>query len=502
MASTNGDGKSQVAFSLAKKKKKKNTFDVPLADFSAQETSHGVVQRPERSTPLVIPVQQNTMIGPKKKIVSEEDSAAAQALMESAQQHFEGKRDDGTNFSADGSLTIKSAANTFERKEERDAQQFQCDLKDRPEDIPVDSNVYHEIPIAEFGAALLRGMGWQGDDNSNKSREKPNDDMTMPRPHRLGLGATPKLPEPTAPGRMRRPDQVARDTRLALQQQEYEEKRRKQIKLDKQQTLQNGSIIAIQGKRARMVQLMGVPGLNRVLVQFEGESPNKSFKRGDVVLVSRDELDARPFVEQLKESKPKETLRKTERDDYRYSEKGDRKRIKREEAGEEHSRRGDKRRRDEEHDHKHSSRDRSHEKRHDEHYDKKQRRKEPEDTQHWLIPNIRVRVVTKKLSSRQYKQKGLVLDVTHGGAYATLQMPDGQLLDRVPERYLETALPKVGGNAIVLTGKHRFSKGKLLERSSDSGTGVIQAFEDMNVLKLSLDDIAEWCGPLDDDLEL
>jgi G patch domain/KOW motif-containing protein len=111
-------------------------------------------------------------------------------------------------------------------------------------------------------------------------------------------------------------------------------------------------------------------------------------------------------------------------------------------------------------------------------------------------------VVTKKLSSRQYKQKGLVLDVTHGGACATLQMSDGQLLDHVPERYLETALPKVGGSAIVLTGEHRLSKGRLLERSSDCGTGVIQVFDDMNVLKLSLDDIAEWCGLLDDDLEL
>jgi hypothetical protein len=81
-------------------------------------------------------------------------------------------------------------------------------------------------------------------------------------------------------------------------------------------------------------------------------------------------------------------------------------------------------------------------------------------------------------------------------------MSDGQILDRVPERYLETALPKVGGNAIILTGSHRLCKGKLLERNSDSGQGVVQVFEDMNVVKLSLDDMAEWCGPLDDDIEL
>lgn len=511
MESNNGDGKSQVAFSLSKKKRKTTTLDAPpLADFLLQESSHVSQKRPERTMPLVIPVQENTMMGPKKKaVISDEDAAAAQALMESAQQHFEGKREDGTNFSADGNLTIASAANTFERKEESDAQQFQRDLKDRADDVPVDSHVYHEIPIAEFGAALLRGMGWKGDDtNSGVSNEKPND--TMPRPHRLGLGATPKMPEPREPGRIRRPDQVARDNRLAQQQQEYEERRQKQIKLDKQQTLQNGSIVAMEGKRARMVQLMGVPGLNRVLVQFEGESSNTSVKRGDVVLVSRDDLNTRPFTN-VEESKPNEILVKNEHAKDRYREKDDRKRIKRE--GEEHSRRedsGDKRRRDEDYARKHSSRDQDHdrdksrEKRrsHDQSRDEKRRRSELEDTKHWLIPNIRVRVVTEKLSSRQYKQKGLILDVTHGGAYATLQMSDGQLLDRVPERYLETALPKAGGNAIVLTGKHRFAKGKLLERSSESGTGIIQVFEDMNVLKLPLDDMAEWCGPLDDDMEL
>ena len=69
-----------------------------------------------------------------------------------------------------------------------------------------------------------------------------------------------------------------------------------------------------------------------------------------------------------------------------------------------------------------------------------------------------------------------------------------------PERYLETALPKVGGNAICLAGNYRYGKGKLLERDSKSSKGVIQLYEDMNVVKLSLDDMAEYCGPLDDDL--
>ena len=79
-------------------------------------------------------------------------------------------------------------------------------------------------------------------------------------------------------------------------------------------------------------------------------------------------------------------------------------------------------------------------------------------------------------------------------------MDNGRVLDRVSDRCLETALPKTGGSTIVLIGSDRLTKGRLLERDSHNGRGVLQVFEDMNVLTLSLDDMAEWCGPLDDDL--
>jgi len=78
-------------------------------------------------------------------------------------------------------------------------------------------------------------------------------------------------------------------------------------------------------------------------------------------------------------------------------------------------------------------------------------------------------------------------------------MDNGRVIDNIPERYLETALPKTGGNVIVLEGKQRWKKGRLLERSSVEGVGVVQLSEDLEVVKISLDSVAEWCGPLDDD---
>ena len=88
------------------------------------------------------------------------------------------------------------------------------------------------------------------------------------------------------------------------------------------------------------------------------------------------------------------------------------------------------------------------------------------------------------------------------GPKAVLQMDNnGQVIDKVPERYLETALPKTGGVVIILESKdktHHWKKGRLLEKSSKDGYGIVQLEEDLEVVKISLDGLAEWCGRMDD----
>ena len=109
-------------------------------------------------------------------------------------------------------------------------------------------------------------------------------------------------------------------------------------------------------------------------------------------------------------------------------------------------------------------------------------------------------MISKKIPA-YYLQKGVVQDVTRtsqSSPKAVLLMDNGQVIDKVPERYLETALPKTGGKVIVLEGKHHWKKGRLLERSRD-GYGVIQFSEDLEVVNsISLDSIAEWCLNEDD----
>jgi hypothetical protein len=117
------------------------------------------------------------------------------------------------------------------------------------------------------------------------------------------------------------------------------------------------------------------------------------------------------------------------------------------------------------------------------------------------MPHIRVRVATDRLGREHFQQKGVVVDVTPKGA--TVRMDGGGkapaapvVIDRVPARYLTTALPKAGGGAVVVQGRHKHSRGTVLQR--DSRQAVIQLDEDHSVLTLPLDDLAEWCGPRDD----
>lgn len=78
---------------------------------------------------------------------------------------------------------------------------FKHDLGHRAEDVSARSQAYVNVPIAEFGAALLRGMGWrgpEGDGGGGGGSGGNGPDLSReiePRHHRLGLGAQPKPPE-------------------------------------------------------------------------------------------------------------------------------------------------------------------------------------------------------------------------------------------------------------------------------------------------------------------
>ena len=121
---------------------------------------------------------------------------------------------------------------------------------------------------------------------------------------------------------------------------------------------------------------------------------------------------------------------------------------------------------------------------------------EEEDTSNaWLVSNIRVKIIDKRLQGGNvYLKKGVVVDVKTPTLCDVLL--DGQkIITDVRQRQLETVVPKLEGTPVlVLLGKFRGRVGRLLKRNSSTGLAAVQFSSDLSVHKLYLDDIAEYTG--------
>ena len=75
------------------------------------------------------------------------------------------------------------------------------------------------------------------------------------------------------------------------------------------------------------------------------------------------------------------------------------------------------------------------------------------------------------------------------------------LISNVRQSYLETFVPKKpGGRVVILTGKLRGRRGKLVQRNKSNDTARIQLSDDFTVHDdIDLDEIAEYVGEMDED---
>lgn len=63
------------------------------------------------------------------------------------------------------------------------------------------------------------------------------------------------------------------------------------------------------------------------------------------------------------------------------------------------------------------------------------------------------------------------------------------------EKHVETALPKPEGLVMVLKGKRKGERGRLMERNSNTEEALIQLDDDMESVKFKYDEIAEYVAP-------
>ncbi|KDO27972.1 hypothetical protein SPRG_07249 [Saprolegnia parasitica CBS 223.65] len=146
---------------------------------------------------LVIPLIEQTWT---EKGATEADSAAAEALLADIRSSAMGESAEDSTMvipvakkpavGDDAPILFRNKLPGLENlTNEND--KFKHDISMRPDDMDIHSDAYEAVPIEEFGAALLRGMGWSG-----KDRVQPTGSKVQMRHQRLGLGATPKPPMP------------------------------------------------------------------------------------------------------------------------------------------------------------------------------------------------------------------------------------------------------------------------------------------------------------------
>lgn len=519
-----------------------------------------------KAPPLVIPVA-----------AREGDDEAVRVLEREAGLLHGHPSEETTNFSSQGSIIIPNGkkqkkslllqprADLVDSEEHarKETEQFLKDISHRPVELTPTDVAYRAVPVHEFGAALLRGMGWKGDDDQASTKVK-NDDTFLPklRHHRLGLGATlapvisstgadskktPILSKKRHFASRNVSDVKGKEAPEVDDQEDTAELKQQKLVMRQQSSLCDGSIVYVQpqegskspeGRRAVVRQTSGVPGLNRIRLQYEGELEEFIESKDRVTLVPYHRLELNPFLlpshyeqfsdtrtsindDMLSEKRKRqdepevienETLEEDEKTDvpptrnlHQNPKPHSSARGRKEVVNNSYS----KHNMDDHGKHKervHACRPIDDKHSTNYHHDAQQQKVRDRSNvgidhqHHWIIPNIRVRVISKKVAGGQYyKSKGIVVDTTQPGI-GTLQMDLGNsILENVKQKYLETALPKMGGDVMILSGRNKFQRGKLLERNSKMCTGIVQLSESMNLVSIPLDDIAEWCGPLNED---
>ena len=400
---------------------------------------------------------------------------------------------------------------------ENDSHKLKHDLSFRPDELTIRSEAYERIPIEEFGAAMLRGMGVT-DINSGAAF------MHDKRSRGLGLGAEE---DPVAALKRANKHAGAGGRRKRIPRPGEATSKKKVIPESKKYPgLRRGVVVRItvgrrSGQLGIAVQVEGVPGLERMRVRVS-ETEVISIQKKTAVVAKASSLTPEQVEHMSRLAKAESAARaeekRLEREQVAKEEAERRaaeekaaeairaeKRAKREQKDKERKDRGDRGDRGRDGDRSRRKRSRSRDR--DSHRDrdgrsKKQRvgdaapSRERKPARNWVVPGIRVRVVSKSVAKgRYYLKKGVVMDVPEP-CVANLRMDTGQLVEAVAQRRLETVLPKSHAEVVVVSGDRSLvgQRGRVVGKDKRAQTAAVQILGTGDVETLKLDDISEFAG--------
>ncbi|RDD45930.1 G patch domain and KOW motifs-containing protein [Trichoplax sp. H2] len=425
--------------------------------------------------PAVIPmVKRNRWVIPNEKVIanlinqdkSNLDAEAAQEILQEINSQVE------VNDAEEEHIVPLLMQNCAPRVKGIESSE-KLDIAMRPETSSLED--YENMPISNFGQAMLRGMGWsvgQGIGKTNKQVIKPIE--FTPRYKGLGLGAE-RLVESDDKNK-NKPDKIRKPG------EKYEEPERTSDGFAR-----GVHVMVVAGPHADLYgKVEGIDGDNgRIFVALAINKEKTTISQNCLKIVSEKEytkncmrLNKVDKVQSFINSRSgrEETLSSTDSLKSSKRKRGDEERYPSEDKNRSH------------HGNNYTgSKDHYHSNKHDE-----------TGSNVWVRPKTRVRLISKSYKhGRYYNHKVKIIDVIRAGT-CICETDDGRLLENITEDMLETIVPK--GNpayVIVVKGKHAGMVGKIVSRDKSNYKAVAYLLSNQKAAEFDYDDICEYTGDID-----
>ncbi|XP_004396866.1 PREDICTED: G patch domain and KOW motifs-containing protein isoform X2 [Odobenus rosmarus divergens] len=121
-------------------------------------------------------------------------------------------------------------------------------------------------------------------------------------------------------------------------------------------------------------------------------------------------------------------------------------------------------------------------------------------SQHWLHRDLRVRFVDRQHKGGQYYNTKMTIEDVLSPDTCVCRTDEGRILEGVKEGMLETLVPKVEGNRVmVVLGPQAGRVGRLLGRDRERSRALVQLRRENQLVELHYDAVCQYVGPRDSD---
>ncbi len=314
-----------------------------------------------------------------------------------------------------------------------------------------DASSYDRMPVENFGKMMLKKMGWRDEEGAGTDKKNAllHAIEYIPRHHRLGLGATP-LPNMKINGPNSKEESIKPHEKSVLQSSNY---KYVDEKLAVKAKIEIGAEVLInkgkhEGMYGRVVGLYGADAADGRSKEESVQLYIELLANDQTVKVSRDEVTIGKAGDSKETAKKQDTASS-----------------------------------------KHKSRSRS-----------KSRSKSPSQSSghshnkkkhklRWVVANIMVRVISKSYSGGKYYNKKVRVEDVPDRRSFTVATPEGMVLEDLRESDVETVIPGVAEDVMLVGGSHRGELGKLLMRDRKKDIVKVQMYDkDNTTVTCSQDD--------------